>query len=207
VRGQSLERQALDKMSAVTYSLDENPASKQWRFIPEPIPETAWNELGLTVWERQKSWDTFDEFAAAYGLLFHHVDHMADLSRFEIESDDLGEQISQSYLRIEEKRVQPVIQATIDTYGALLGKLPKLDEGIDTARPNLMECIELILRMKESVFPTEDGDEYEMSLNAIVDWRNRMKDGFNLLGVARNLWIADSLGFDGFEDTELEMGK
>lgn len=202
VKGRSLEQQAFSQMDAVSYPLNEEPELQPWRFIPEPIPDKAWNELGLLDWERQKSWDKFDEFATAYGLLFHHVDHMTDLSRCKIEVDDLGEEISQSYLRIEEKRLQPIMQATIDTYGALLASLPELDEEISTSRPNLMECIDLISAMKESVFPSEDGDEYELSLNAIADWRNRMKDGFNLLGVARNLWIADSLGFDAFEVTE-----
>lgn len=38
-----------------------------------------------------------------------------------------------------------------------------------------------------------------LTLDEIVEWRNRMKEALNLLGTARCLWIADSLGIAGFD--------
>jgi hypothetical protein len=51
--------------------------------------------------------------------------------------------------------------------------------------------------------PTEDFcDSVSLSLDAMVDWRNRLRDGLQLLVGARALWIADSLGLDGFKYPE-----
>lgn len=57
----------------------------------------------------------------------------------------------------------------------------------------------LIVEMKRSMLPTEDYcDSARMTMDAMVDWRNRLKDGLSLPGEARAIWIADSLGLVGF---------
>jgi hypothetical protein len=203
VQGRSLEKQALANMDAVAYPLHEDPKSQAWRFIPEPIPEAMWRERGLPAWDRQVAWETFDKFATAYGGLFQHVDHMADFMRCKIDLDELGKEIFQSYVKIEEKRAEPFLQTTFDSCGALLNQFPRLDESVVAARPNILNCMRLIVDMRSSIRPSEDFDEKaRLTIEAIAAWRNRLKDGFNNLGLARSLWIADSLGLDGFSNEQ-----
>ncbi len=199
VRGRSLEKQAFANMSGVVCPLDKNPASQLWRFMPEPIPSEAWSKLGCEHWERQPSWDVFDRFAAAYGGLFCHIDHIADFTRCSVQLDELGTSILQDYLRIEQERMQPFLQETFDSCASLLRECPKLDESVVVERPNILNCMNLILGMKDSIYPVTDFEQKaQLTLDEMAEWRNRLRTGFDLVGEARCLWVADSLRLDGF---------
>jgi len=203
IEGRSFDRQAHSNMKGASNPLDENPEKQLWRFGLEKIPEAAWNELNLSDWEYHSSWETFDRFAASYGALFHHVDHMADFTRCKVDLDKLGERILQEYLQVESKRAEPFLQETFDSCAALCEQFPELDESVVSARPNIANCMRLIVQMKRSMMPSEDfGDSVSLSMDAMADWRNRLKVGLNLLVEARALWIADSLGLDGFNYPE-----
>lgn len=200
VKGRSLERLAFAYMRGVTYPGAEPLESQLWRLVPEPIPETAWNALGCAQWERQSSWDAFDRFAASYGALFHHIDHVADFGRCSVDIDDIGTTILQDYLRIEQKRADPFLQETFDSCAQVLFEFPELDESVAVKRPNILRCMNCVIEMRSAILPTEDfNKEITMTLNQITEWRDRLKFGMGLLGEARSLWIADSLGFEGFE--------
>lgn len=203
VNGRSLEKQAFANMSSVTNPIDENLEPQVWNFIPEPIPVDAWAALGLANWEPQSSWDVFDQFAAAYGALFHHVDHIADFTRCSLDLDDLGEELFLDYLKIEQKRTEKFFQETLDSCALLLAGFPEMDESILLERPNTLNGLSLIVDMNKAILPVEDFDsEVKLTINEMAEWRNRLKDGFNLLAEARPLWIADSLGLDGYEYPE-----
>jgi len=200
VQGRSIARQAYANLKGASYPVDENPAKQLWRFVPEEVPEDAWVQLRLSAWERQPSWEIFEKFADAYGALFQHVDHMADFARCMVDLDELGEEIFLRYLRVEAKRAEPFLQETFDSCAGLLEQFPKLEESVVAARPNILNCLHLIVEMEGSIRPSEDFDEKGgLTIEAMADWRNRLKGGFNLLGEAQALWIADSLGFAGFD--------
>lgn len=97
VQGRSLEKQALPNMNGVTLQLDDDLEPQLWRTFPEKISDGDWDELGLTAWEPQESWKVFDRFAAAYVALFHHVDHIADISRCNVDLDSSGAEVLQNY--------------------------------------------------------------------------------------------------------------
>ena len=203
VNGKSVEKQAFPNMNGVAYPLDENPEHQQWRFTPELIPETAWKKLKLQNWEHHPSWKPFDEFAAAYGALLLHVDHLADFSRCTIDLDETGEKILLDYITVEQKRAELFLQETFDSCARLLKEFPELDESIVDQRPDILQCLNLIVSMKDAIYPIQDFDQqFKMTIDQIVEWRERLKEGANLLSEARCLWIADSLGFDSFDYPE-----
>ena len=203
VQGRSIDRQAHSNMKGASYPLDENLEKQLWRFGLEKIPDAAWSELNISVWAHQSSWEVFDRFAASYSALFHHIDHVADFTRCKVDLDQLGTRILQQYLRVESKRAEPFFQETLDSCAALCTQFPELDDSVVSARPNIADCMRMIVRMRQCMMPTQDFcDSVNLSLNAMVDWRNRLKDGLQLLVGARALWIADSLGLDGFNYPE-----
>jgi hypothetical protein len=203
VQGRSIDSQAHSNMKGASYPLDENPEKQLWRFGSEKIPDAAWNELNVNVWEHQSSWEVFERFAASYSALFHHVDHVADFTRCKVDLDELGKRILQQYLRVESQRAQPFFQETLDSCAALCDQFPELDESVVSDRPNIADCMRMIVQMRQCMMPTQDFcDSVSLSLDAMVDWRNRLKDGLQLLVAARALWIADSLGLDGFNCPE-----
>ncbi|TWU29925.1 hypothetical protein [Bythopirellula polymerisocia] len=196
VGGKSLERQVLPHFKAVTYSEPPDLQESPWRLQPENTPEDVWPRLGLEHWDAQPSWAQFDHFAAAYGLLFHHVDHMADFNRLPDDLDELGLSILQSFLDHETTRAQPVLQEVFDTCAEVLNAFPEIDDVVIEVRPNIHLCMQLIVDMKDAIMPTADFHEQaKLSIEEVVDWRDRLFAGMQQFGVARYLWISDSLGF------------
>lgn len=200
VAGKSLERNAYADMKTAAYQHAETLTTEVWRFIPKQVSEETWEKLGIARWERQPSWDIFDKFAASYNSLFQHVDHLADLNRCDADIDELGQTILQDYLSREQERANPFLQETIDDAAAVLSHLPKRDEETFVARPNLFACAQFLTPMSDAFRPRDDHENRaKLTIKEISEWRDRLKFGFALMGFARYLWIADSLGFDGFD--------
>jgi hypothetical protein len=199
VQGKSVDKQAFANMSGVTHPLQQNMEDQIWRFSPEPVPSSAWEQLGFPSWGRQSTWDVFDQFAAAYGGLFQHVDHMADFTRCKVDIDELGQTVLQDYLLQETARAQPMFQEALDSAARVLSELPEWSEETVYSRSDLFACAQLLFQMKDALLPTQDfEDEAKLTIDEIAEWRDRLKAGFELLGKARCLWIADSLDIEGF---------
>ena len=196
VAGKSLERQAMPHFMGVTYVIPPDLKESPWRLFPEQIPEDIWLQLGLDHWEVQPNWFVFDQFSAAYGLLFHHVDHMADFHRIPGKLDELGLSILQSYLDHETKRAQPLLQESFDSCANVLSKFPEIDDQVIQNRPNICLCMQILVDMKHAIMPISDFHlEAKLTTDQVVDWRDRLLKGMQQLGIARYLWIADSLNF------------
>ncbi len=199
VKRRSLERQAFANMGGAAYVFDKNVEEHMWRFAPEQIPDDAWAQLGLEAWESQPSWLVFDRFSGAYGALFHHIDHMADFARCSVDLDELGEEILVEYLTSEQEQTNPLLQETFDACASLLGEFSELDEPALSERPDIVNCRNLIVAMKDALLPKEDFEqEAQLTITEIAAWRDRLRAGFSFLGEARGLWLADSLGIECF---------
>ncbi|WP_339747602.1 hypothetical protein [uncultured Rubinisphaera sp.] len=202
VQGCSIDRKAYANMRGVSNTLDENLQTQLWRLLPEEIPENAWKHLGLPEWDRVTSWELFDRITASYVALFYHVDHMADFTRCEINLDEEGDVIALRYLQFAAKRVEPILKEMYDSCEALFKRFIQYDDSVFETRPNLLDCMEHVLGIKNAIQPSDDFNEKGcISLDEIANWRDRLKDGLNLLGYAQTLWIADSLEFDGFDSS------
>lgn len=196
VGGKCLERQAMPHFNAVRYANASDLEQSSWRLFPEPISDDIWSQLDLNQWEAQPGWSHFDNFAAAYGLLFFHVDHMSDFGRLSGELDEIGVSLLQSYLDHETSRAQPLLQKLFDAFADVLNRLPEIDDDIIQNRPNICLCMQVLVEMKGAVMPTPDFHEHaKLSINEVVGWRERLFAGMQRLGIARYLWMADSLKF------------
>lgn len=57
-----------------------------------------------------------------------------------------------------------------------------------------------LVETRDAMIPKEDHNgESRLTLDEIVEWRNRMKEALGVLGTARYLWISDSLGLPRFD--------
>jgi len=164
--------------------------------FPEIIPEDAWDQLRLERWEADSRWSTFDQFITAYGMLFQHIDHLADFKRLLAELDDLGISILQSYIDNEMIRIQPLFQEALDSCSIILNLLNKTDPSVIAQRNNLIDCRQVLIGIEDYLLPIQDfNQQADLSLDQLADWSNRLRNGLQLLGVARSLWIADTLHF------------
>ncbi|MGD9684056.1 MAG: hypothetical protein AB7W16_23040 [Candidatus Obscuribacterales bacterium] len=195
VAGKSVERHCFPHFKGVSYIDPPSLQQSQWRLSSEKITEDTWTNLGLAHWNVQTSWTVFDRFAAAYGELVYHVEHIADFLRIPGDIDELGVSIFQSYLDYEVKRVQPYAQKVFDTCSDVLKLLPTEIE-VFVSRPNICTCIYFLVQMKDAIMPTHDSTgHFKLSINEVVEWRDRLVVGLQQLTIARQLWIADSLNF------------
>lgn len=200
VQGRTLDRLAYANMKGAANPLDEDPANQFWRFVPEEVPAAAWDQLGFSEWNHPQQRKVFDDFSKSYGITFQHVDHMADFTRCKVDLDGDGENVFLQYVRRAAKRVEPFVQETFDSCAELLKHFPEPTEQVIAARPNIFNCMSLIVGMKGALRPSEDFDEKGgLTIDAMADWRSRLKDGLRLLGNAQALWMADYLGFPGFD--------
>lgn len=196
VKGRSLLKQALPHMNGVINPLSDDLESQLWRTIPDDIPDAAWDELGLAAWEPQESWEVFERFTAAYSVVFHHVDHIADISRCEIDLDATGEKVLETYFANEQRRASPLLQETFDSLTEVLTVINGLKSEELSSRQNLADCGAIICDLQDAMVPKKGHDiTSTLTLDEVVEWRNRLKDALGAVGTARYLWIADSLGF------------
>lgn len=201
VCGKSLERQAIPHFKGVTYMEPPDLVESMWHLFPENIPEDVWPQLALDHWDAHPNWAVFDRFAAAYGLLFHHVDHMADFDRLPGDLDELGRSILQFYINHEITRAEPLLQEVLDTYTGVLRMLPENDDEVLECRPNIYFCTTSLVQMKDAIMPTPDFNKKAiLSIEQVVNWRDRLFAGLQQLGSARYLWIADSLNLNECPD-------
>jgi hypothetical protein len=201
VSGKSLEGHALPHFRGVadvqTPDLEHSP----WYLFPEIIPEDVWDQLRLKRWEADSRWSTFDQFTTAYGMLFQHIDHLADFKRLPAELDDLGISILQSHIDNEMIHIQPLFQEALDSWSIILNLLNETDPSVIAQRNNLIDCRQVLIGIEDYLLPIQDfNQQADLSLDQLADWSNRLRDGLQILGVARSLWIADTLYLGEYND-------
>lgn len=205
VAGKAFERVGFTHFQGVSYIDPPDLEQHPWQLSPESIPEDVWLQLGLEQWNVQQSLAVFDRFAAAYGLLLHHVEHMADFCRLPSELDELGFSILQSYFNHEEARAQPLVQEVFDSCSVLYEKFSDFGDQEFISRPNSFWCLKNLVEVSKAILPTSDAcGHFKLSIEQVGDWRDRLVAGLQLVGVARCLWIADSLSFSAPPDTSFD---
>lgn len=109
---------------------------------------------------------------------------------------------AQNYLAVEQDRASPFLQETFDACAAVLHPIEDLNNDELAKRPNMLDCVKILVQMMGAIHPQKGRQgEHHMNLDEIVEWRNRMQEALSLLGIARYLWIADSLALQGFDGT------
>lgn len=203
VAGKSLEKMGFTRFKGVSYIEPPDLHEHRWQLFPEPLRDEVCSQLGRDHWEIQSVWALFDEFANAYNLLVHHVDHLADFNRFSGELDELGVSILQSYLNHEAARLEQRAQEVFDSCSAVIQKFSNFDEQKFEEHPNMFLCMQTLVGMKDAILPLPDSNgKFTLSIEVISGWRDRLVKALSGLGIARYLWIADSLNFGLPSDLE-----
>ena len=76
-----------------------------------------------------------------------------------------------------------------------------LDEGALSTRPNLLHFVQAMQELQELLLPVTDfQDSAKITLDQMVEWRDRLRNGLGIVGIANMLWTADVYGFPAYED-------
>jgi hypothetical protein len=197
VGNRSLARRVHRHFKAAAFREDLFVDEMEWILASEPVPEDLWDEIGLDCWDAPAAISSMDQFVASYGLLLHHVEHMADFKRIP-STDQLGSNILQGYLRRESLRAEPMLQAAYDAYFRIL----KLSSSLGDLRssPNLLRATEALLDLKRTIRPrddercdSEESATYQLSIDEIVEWRDRLAKGLEAVECAELFWAAHAL--------------
>ncbi len=168
-----------------------------WAAFPEQVPNEIWSQTGIQLWDKSPAQSTMDQAVASYFALMQHVQHVADFVRIP-DSDDLGSSIVQQYLLREEKRAEPLLQALFDSFAEVLQIWPTLGE-LDK-NPNQRQAVQALIEFKDAILPHPNSDvegeqpkTHQLTLREMVDWRDRLMKGMEIVGLARLFWIAHIL--------------
>lgn len=138
-----------------------------------------------------------DQAVTSYFVLMQHVQHMADFVRIP-DTDDLGSNIVQQYLIREKKRAEPLLQAMLESFAEVRRIWSTFGE-LDNS-PNLLQAVQALIELQGSILPQPDSDveveqptTHQLTLKEMVDWRDRLMKGMEIVGLARLFWIAHVL--------------
>jgi hypothetical protein len=93
-------------------------------------------------------------------------------------------------------RIQPLFQEALDSCSKILNLLNKTDISVIAQRNDLIDCMQVLIGIEDYILPIQDfHQQADLSLDQLADWSNRLRNGLPLLGVARSLWISDTLHF------------
>ncbi|HEV8071179.1 MAG TPA: hypothetical protein VGP76_25925 [Planctomycetaceae bacterium] len=204
VNSRSLDRRALRHFKAAAFQKDASLENREWALVPETVPPSVWDQIGIECWEPFVQMAAMDQFNASFGALLQHVEHMADFRRLP-DTDELGFSILQEYLNRESKRAEPMVQAAYDAFAEVLDFAQSLGELNES--PNLVASLQALVALKDAIHarPSQLGQSNQLaahrySLDEIVDWRDRLCSGFELIAQARLFWAAHLLGCPQLRD-------
>ena len=201
VAGKSLGRQVFPHLHGATVWENTKLEEQLWRVTPEEASAETWSELHLEEWRPDSRLLVFARAVAAYATLLQHVEHMADFRRLPNEIEEEGFKLLQTYLEKEEERVQPILQDVFDRLAESLAVVNSLDEGALSTRPNLLHFVQAMQELQELLLPVTDfQDSAKITLDQMVEWRDRLRNGLGIVGIANMLWTADVYGFPAYED-------
>lgn len=202
VNHRSLDQQAYRHFKFAAFGEERSFGEVTWATVPEPVPFDAWEQTGIECSEPVAAMTSMNRLAASYVVLLQHVQHMADFVRIP-DTDELGMSILQEYLNRESKRAEPMLQATYDSFAEVLNISSSLGDLDDS--PNLVGGIQALLALKDSVAPKPDElDEAEqpkthrLTIDEVVQWRDRLTNGMEMVGLARLFWMAHISGCERF---------
>ncbi|MFO1040160.1 MAG: hypothetical protein U0941_00155 [Planctomycetaceae bacterium] len=168
-----------------------------WAGFAEQVPNDIWSQTGIHIWDKSPAQSSMDQAVASYFVLMQHIQHMADLARIP-ETDDLGTSIVQQYLFREEKRVEPILQAMFDSFSEVLQVCSTL--GDFDNNPNLLQAVQALIELKDAILlqpnsevEAEQPMTHQLTLRQMVDWRDRLMNGMQILSLARLFLIAHAL--------------
>ena len=198
VDNRSLGRQVYRQFKAAAFRDEPSLHGMHWALVPEQVPPEVWEQVEIECWESSFAMSVMDRFVASYGVLLQHVQHIADFSRVP-DTDELGVSILQEYLGHESNRAEHLLTATYDVFTELLKLSSSLGDLNES--PNLVAAVQALLELKAplSLNPNEFSESngpttHKLSIEDIVDWRNRLTKGSEGVGLARLFLAAHTLG-------------
>lgn len=205
VQGRSLRREAWTNFDGAIYNTDDELETQLWRCLPDELPFETCRDLNIDHWAPDARLIFFHDFAGAVADLLNQVGHIADLRRLpEAEIDDEGVPLLQARLNHEGAKTSVMAQRVFDTCARLLEFIECIPEAEQQRRPNLLQCLELLVSLKEALLPTPGFHEKaELTLDHFVDWQNRLMTAFETLGFASMLWTADVYDFPEYDYSQL----
>ncbi len=199
--GKSLDGIVMPHLKAVTYPTPPSFDESAWRFSPDKVGDDILQRLGLQAWALPESEGSFQRLIGSTAELFQTLDHLSDFGRIDVEVDQVGQKIFQSYLDRTNSRLNQLLSdATI----ALMDVVDIVHNCVDIdSHPNLMACAELLVEAGELLEPrSEDDAEVQLTLPQIVVWRDELRKATEWLGVARYFFLADALSFPEWTPTK-----
>lgn len=190
VRGRSVDQNAWRILTEVASIQHDQQGDDWWRYVPQPIPQGVWEQLGFSVWENERiaSVNEFRGTLASLMILLYHVCDFRELP----DGDEVGSEILSDYIAKLNSFISEIFQKVIDHMAYMLDYYNTLSEEEQTQRVNLEQAIHILIDSHSSIMPTADfAGELQMDLEGLQDWANRLAEEQRNVETLRLYWLAD----------------
>ncbi|HUW11825.1 MAG TPA: hypothetical protein VM537_19015 [Anaerolineae bacterium] len=181
-----------------------------WNYSQRPVPNDAWDELGLTLCDDQRM-ELAADLGGAMASLALHVAHLHDLTRLP-ERDEQGVQLLHDHVEEFGAKTGHALQRVLELAGDMLDHLKGLGVEDLEERPACVAATQILAEMRGNLLPQEGFEgSLEMDLKSMGEWMVRLSSAVVQAEALRLCWAADVLGLplDSLEaptETALDCG-
>lgn len=163
---------------------------KQWAYIPQELPQSLYEELGLTQWKDEEI-IIANQFSAAVSSLKFLLSLISKIKDMP-EPTDAGLHRLETFMEDRSKDLSKLLQLFIDSGTKLLDKFNRLSEDEQAERIYLSGAVVLLNEVYKDVLPGEDfQSQLRLDLNGVVEYVDKLQDAVKICETIKLYWIED----------------
>jgi len=191
VRGRMLDA-LVWPFHTLTVLQEENLQAKPWAYFPQPLPDEAGEDLAIETWDIEEI-ALANQFSQSVATLRQLTSQISEFQAMPDLTEPGGDRL-QAYMGDElSKPLSAALQAFFDTGSELLNRFNALSEDEQQKRVKLCEAIGALIEIHDVVKPGEGDGVFQLGLQEIVEYAQRLESVLPISESIRLLWIADVL--------------
>jgi hypothetical protein len=170
----------------------ENLGDKPWSYLPLELPVSIRNALNLTIWDVPEI-ALANQLSTSVATLRQLTFQVGEFQTIP-DPTEFGEKRLKTY--IEENassEMSQALQTFIDAASALLNRFNALPTAVQQEREKLVEAVQALVEVYKQINPGERDDGFELTVEELTDYSNRLQQAYPLVEGIRLFWIADIL--------------
>lgn len=192
IRGRALNQSAwkLATRTTVMSEIDFDDREMRWKFIPQPIPDEIWLQLGLEVWQSADI-DLVNRLFTAVAEIWLLVARLATLLSLP-DMTDPGSLVAQRFADEQAGLIGERLQAFYDAFAAVTERFTALSEEFAITPGDQQEVASTLSELYQLVRPTDaDTDHHSLAIASLAEYVPHLERASGLAEAIRLYWLSD----------------
>jgi hypothetical protein len=175
-----------------TPTLLRQDESKSWTYIPQPLPNTIREALGIVLWDVQDiAWA--NQLSLAIATLMQLSSQMGEFQSIPEMTEAGGERLQQYIDEEVSNELSVALQTFFDIAAVLLDRFNALSKSEQQDRTRLRTAVEALIDIHERVRPAEGDGVFRLGIEELVAYSRRLQEIYATVEGIRLFWVADIL--------------